>query len=289
MLPAPHGKGHFVPVRPDVKLHVVNTGRRDGKPLLFLHGFPEFWWSWRHQMTCFADAGYHVIAPDLRGFNYSDKLAEGYDPTTLAGDVIGLMDAFDLPQATIIGHDYGGFIAYVMGLLYPERVQNFVVISAIPPDVWPTTAHSGKAIMQFLSGLGALGHFVGAPMIGRANNIVGIGRVMLWLAHQKHLFPHDLRTIYSKTYARSARTATTYVRDVTRWLKNDTPQNLTIQHPMLLMWPEKDFMAPMKAVAHFQKHLPNGELVTIPESGHWPQQEQPDFINQAILRFLQKF
>lgn len=289
MLPAAHGKGHFVPVRPNLKLHVVNSGRRDGEPLILLHGYPEFWWSWRHLIPCFADEGYHVIVPDLRGFNYSDKPSTGYDPTTLAGDIIGLMDAFGLPQATIVGHDYGGFIAYVLAQLFPERIKNFVVISAIPPDVWPTVKHSNSPTMYFLGWLGGLGHFVGAPLIARANDIVGIGRVMLWLAHEKHLFPHEIRATFSKAYARSAYTATAYVRDVTHWLHKQAPENLTIPHPMMLMWPENDFMAPLKVTHHFQKHLPNGQLVTIPNSGHWPQQEQPDFIGDEILKFLRKF
>jgi pimeloyl-ACP methyl ester carboxylesterase len=289
MLPAPHGKGHFVPVRPDLKLHVVNSGPRNGEALIFLHGYPEFWWSWRHQIACFTQVGYHVIVPDLRGFNYSDKPPHGYDPTTLAGDIIGLMDAFGLDEATIIGHDYGGFIAYVLAQLHPERLKKFVVISAIPPDIWPTIKHSGRLTMQLLSKLGQLGHFVGAPLISRANQIVGMGRVMLWLAHEKDKFPHHIRHTFSQAYARSARTATAYVRDVTIWLQKNVPDNLTIPHPMLLMWPENDFMAPLRATQHYQKHLPNGVLVTIPNSGHWPQQEQPDFINRHILDFLRQF
>ncbi|MBZ0307593.1 MAG: alpha/beta hydrolase, partial [Anaerolineae bacterium] len=84
-------------------------------------------------------------------------------------------------------------------------------------------------------------------------------------------------------------TATAYVRDVTHWLQKNVPDNLTIPHPMLLLWPENDFIAPLKVIRHYQKHLPHGNLVTIPNCGHWPQQEQAAYINHQILNFLRKF
>lgn len=114
-----------------IRLHVAEIG--DGPLVVLLHGFPEFWWSWRHQLTGLAAAGFRVVAADLRGYGDSDKPPRGYDLWTLAGDVAGLVRALGEPRAHVVGHDWGGLIGWTVATLQPRRVASLVVVGAPHP------------------------------------------------------------------------------------------------------------------------------------------------------------
>jgi pimeloyl-ACP methyl ester carboxylesterase len=114
-----------------VRLHVAEAGA--GPLVLLLHGFPEFWWSWRHQLTGLADAGFRVVAPDLRGYGASDKPPRGYDAFTLAADVAGLVRALGERDAMIVGHDWGGLLAWSVGTLHPRVVRRLAILNAPHP------------------------------------------------------------------------------------------------------------------------------------------------------------
>lgn len=113
------------------RFHVAEMG--EGPLVLLLHGFPEFWWSWHHQMTALAAAGYRVAAVDLRGYGGSDKPPRGYDLVTLAGDAAGLVKALGEANAVIVGHDWGGLLAWTMAVYHPKIVQRLVAVSAPHP------------------------------------------------------------------------------------------------------------------------------------------------------------
>lgn len=105
-----------------------------GRPLLLLlHGFAEFWGTWQHLLPTLAAAGYRVVAVDLRGYGGSDKPPRGYDPYTLTGDVVGLIRALGERRATLIGHDWGGFLAWTTAALHPAMVDRIAVVSAAHP------------------------------------------------------------------------------------------------------------------------------------------------------------
>ena len=114
-----------------VRLHVAEAGT--GPLVLLLHGFPEFWWSWRNQLTGLADAGFRVVAPDLRGYGASDKPPRGYDAFTLAADVAGLVRALGERDAMIVGHDWGGLLAWSVGTLHPRVVRRLAILNAPHP------------------------------------------------------------------------------------------------------------------------------------------------------------
>jgi pimeloyl-ACP methyl ester carboxylesterase len=117
-----------------IRLHVAEAGT--GPLVLLLHGFPEFWWSWRHQLVAVADAGYHVVAPDLRGYGASDKPPRGYDGPTLASDVAGLVRALGERDAVVVGHDWGGHLGWSVAALHPAVVRRLVVLSIPHPLRW---------------------------------------------------------------------------------------------------------------------------------------------------------
>jgi pimeloyl-ACP methyl ester carboxylesterase len=117
-----------------IRLHVAELGR--GPLVVLLHGFPEFWWSWRHQLLALAAAGFRAVAVDLRGYGASDKPPRGYDSFTLAADVTGLVRALGEQQATIVGHDWGGHIGWTMAAVHPAVVRRLVVVSDPHPLRW---------------------------------------------------------------------------------------------------------------------------------------------------------
>ena len=113
------------------RFHVAESG--DGPLVLLLHGFPEFWWTWRHQLSSLSQAGYRAVAPDLRGYGASDKPPRGYDLVTAASDAAGLVRSLGEANAVVIGHDWGGLIAWTMATYYPKVVRRLAVVSMPHP------------------------------------------------------------------------------------------------------------------------------------------------------------
>lgn len=113
------------------RFHVVEAG--EGPLVLLLHGFPQFWWTWRHQLESLPAAGYRAVAVDLRGYGGSDKPPRGYDLPTLAADASGLIRALGESGAIVVGHDWGGLLAWTMAVLDAKCVRRLVTVSAPHP------------------------------------------------------------------------------------------------------------------------------------------------------------
>lgn len=113
------------------RFHIVEAG--EGPLVVLLHGFPTFWWSWRHQLTSLPEAGYRVVAMDLRGYGGSDHTPHGYDPTTLSHDVAGVIRSLGEPAATVVGQGWGGLVAWSMAVLDPDVVTGIAPVSMPHP------------------------------------------------------------------------------------------------------------------------------------------------------------
>jgi pimeloyl-ACP methyl ester carboxylesterase len=114
-----------------VRLHVAVCGA--GPLVVLVHGFPQFWWAWRHQLVGLAAAGYRAVAVDVRGCGASDKTPRGYDLWTLAGDVAGLVPALGEERAFVVGHGWGGLVGWTVAALHPRRVRALAVLGAPHP------------------------------------------------------------------------------------------------------------------------------------------------------------
>jgi pimeloyl-ACP methyl ester carboxylesterase len=114
-----------------VRLHAAEAG--EGPLVLLLHGFPQFWWSWRHQLTGLAATGLRVVAPDLRGYGASDKPPRGYDLPTAAADAAAVIRALGETDAVVVGADWGGLVGWTMAALHPRSVRRLVVVGAAHP------------------------------------------------------------------------------------------------------------------------------------------------------------
>jgi pimeloyl-ACP methyl ester carboxylesterase len=165
------------------RFHVVEAGT--GPLVLLLHGFPEFWWAWRHQIPALAAAGYRVVAPDLRGYGASDKPPRGYDAYTLAADAAGLVRALGERDAYVVGHGFGGLIAWTVAVLHRPVVRRLAVIGAPHPlrlrrhPLGPSTAQLKAswyvAAAQIPRAESWLGRDDGAPVVELARSWAGPG------------------------------------------------------------------------------------------------------------------
>lgn len=121
-----------------ISLHVVLAGPADGKPIIFLHGFPEFWFAWRRQIDHFVSSAYRVIIPDQRGYNLSDKPLgiNNYSMGVLAKDIVGVLDAVTAPKAFVVGHDWGAAVTWHLAARYPDRIHRAAMLSVPHPRVF---------------------------------------------------------------------------------------------------------------------------------------------------------
>ncbi len=112
-----------------IKMHVAEAG--EGYPVVMCHGFPELWYSWRHQLRALADAGFRAIAPDQRGYGDTDRPEpiDAYTQRKLVGDIVGMLDALAIGRCTIIGHDWGGAVAWNAALMAPESIERVIGIN----------------------------------------------------------------------------------------------------------------------------------------------------------------
>lgn len=116
------------------RFHIAEQG--DGPLVLLLHGFPQFWWTWRHQLPVLAEAGFRAVAMDLRGVGGSDRTPRGYDPANLALDVTGVIRSLGEPDAALVGHGLGGYLAWTAAVMRPKLVRRLAVSSMPHPRNW---------------------------------------------------------------------------------------------------------------------------------------------------------
>jgi pimeloyl-ACP methyl ester carboxylesterase len=152
-----------------VRLHVAEAG--SGPPLLLLHGWPQHWWSWRRLIPRLAQS-YRVLAPDLRGFGWSDAPRGDYRKATFAADILALLDSEELPQVQIIGHDWGAYTAFLIALEHPERVQRLLALDISPP--WSSGPKPRNALLPLLATYQIL---LATPLLGRYLLMSGSGLV----------------------------------------------------------------------------------------------------------------
>lgn len=158
------------------RFHVAVAG--EGPLVLLLHGFPQFWWTWRHQLPALAGAGYRVAAMDLRGFGASDKPPRGYDPRTLAEDASGVIRSLGDRDAVVVGQGLGGLVAWTLAVVHPRQVRRLVAVSM------PHPRRFRRAHLTDVRQLRASGHAVGyqAPVLPErrllADDAAEVGRLL---------------------------------------------------------------------------------------------------------------
>jgi pimeloyl-ACP methyl ester carboxylesterase len=288
------------------RFHIAEAG--EGPLVLFLHGFPQFWWAWRHQLPAVAGAGYHAVAMDLRGYGASDKPPRGYDTATLAADVAGVVRALGESRAIVAGHDWGGWLAWAMPSLTPRVTRAVAVVSMAHPLQMRTSAFrragrgagfsdvlafqvpmrperrlaGGDGVERVLRDWSAGGSYGSGGPGGPAADLDG--------------YP-DADTL--RRYRRAMRVpfVAHSSMEYYRWAVRSVPRRdgrrfaaavrEPLQVPVLQLHGALDpYIAPDDAVASHRWAGPHLRYELVPDAGHFLPEEAPDAVTAALLDWL---
>ena len=283
-LTQPSWTSGFVRVN-DVRLHVVEAGPADGPVLILLHGFPEFWWTWRHQVGPLAQAGFRVIAPDMRGYDLSDapRGIEPYHLDTLASDVVALAAACGAERFRLVGHDWGGVVAWWVAARYPERVEQLVILDAPHPDVFAThaTTHLSQPLRSIFVLLFQLPWLPEAAL--SVFRFAGL-RTLIRLTARRGAIGSDELDHYVDAWRRGSLTGMINYYRAVRKRKIGVPAR--IAPPTLVLWGEDDTFLGLPLAQASVEMCDTGELKPVKGATHWLQWEEPDRVTSEILGFL---
>ena len=270
-----------------IHLHIAEAGPPDGPLVLLLHGFPEFWYSWRNQIPPLAERGFHVVAPDLRGYNLSDK-PEGvaaYDLDQLAADVAGLADHFGREKFAVAGHDWGGAVAWWLAGLQPARVARLAALNAPHPAVW-IEAMRNDPVQKRKSSYVRMFQLPYLPEL-----LIGINKGALAKGFRDSTRPDAFTTDdlarYRETWAQpGALTATiNYYRAVLKKPLRPASE-YRIAPPTLIIWGKRDAYA-IPALAETSRLLcSNGRIEYLEQATHWVQHDEPDRVTALLADFF---
>ena len=270
-----------------IRLHVVTAGDLTGEPIILLHGFPEFWYGWQHQIDHLADKGFHVIIPDQRGYNLSDKPkgVSAYHINELVNDILGLIEAFDYQQVYLAGHDWGTVVAWWLVTHHPKKLKRLAILN-VP---YPTVLRQGGIRQLLKSWYIFLFQIPWLPeQLARLNNWHD-GRILRNSGHPDTFSDEDILRYKAAWSQEGAITAMInwYRANGRSFLSSNTLPKGTIKVPTLMLWGERD-VALRKELAPISIELcENGELVFFPNATHWLQHDEAA-VNQHLCNFFGK-
>jgi pimeloyl-ACP methyl ester carboxylesterase len=253
-----------------VRLHYVEQG--DGPLVVLLHGFPEFWYGWRHQIGPLAEAGFRVVAPDMRGYNLSSKppRVRDYDTASLAADIRDLIAERGAASACVAGHDWGGVVAWETAARHPEAVQRLAILNAPHPHVYRRHLTDPRQLAKsWYTG------FFQLPVVPEL-----LGRSAF--ARQ---FPEAERARYQAAFDQPG--ALTAMLNYYRAAARGVNRRLgTVHAPTRVIWGLHDrYLTPGVATPH-RADVPGLERVIYLDTSHWVQHEAPDKVAALLADFF---
>ena len=307
-----------------IRMRLAEMGS-DGPLVLFAHGWPESWYSWRHQLTALSEAGFRVVAPDMRGYGETDAPEEidKYDIEQLSADMVGILDALGEETATIVGHDWGAPVASHSALIYPDRFTKLVIMSV------PYTGRQDQNPLEGLKAVfqdnffyilyhneqggvaekeydsdprGLLSRFYLSPDSPREEPKItdskrSAGGFLPRIGAAKGLpgwlKQEDLDYVVNQFEKAGFRGGVNYYRNIERnWEITVDLEDFAIKVPTLFLAGSQDMViqgaTKEMLQSSMEKSIPNlQEVILLPNIGHWVQQEAPEETNQALLNFLQ--
>lgn len=271
-----------------VRLHYVEYGK--GPLIVLLHGFPECWYAWRYQLPALAEAGYRVVAPDLRGYNLSDKPkgVAAYRLECLVGDVKALIQALGEVSAVVVGHDWGGVIAWQLAMTDPHAINKLIILNAPHPQRY---LEALKTPGQLLRSWYVL--FFQLPwlpeLLIRGFGFAGLRQRLLNEPVHADASGETSVKVYQQALAHPGALtgALNYYRAGFRSLLKGLRQPvLPIEIPTLVIWGEQDRYLGMDLLEGLEPWVKDLTVERIADASHWVQAEVPERVNERMLRFL---
>ena len=283
-MPYAEGVDHRFVEANGIRVHVAEAGPADAPPVLLLHGWPQHWYMWRRVMAALRGE-FRLLAPDLRGFGWTEAPGHGYDGETFAADQVALLDALELERAHVVGHDWGGWTAILMGILHARRVDRMVVCNA--PHPWSRL--SPRVVAELWRSWYAL--LIATPVIGR--------RVLqsAWIARQYLSinaglpFDDEETEVYSRSFREPARAQAVvelyrYYQRVVLETVRGRWQAHRLSPPTLLLFGERDVSLSTKLLPGYEAHADDMRVELVPDSGHFIVDEKPELVIERSRRWL---
>lgn len=271
-----------------VRLHAVEAGPEGGPPLVLLHGFPEFWYGWRNQIAPLAAAGFHVLVPDQRGYNTSDKprRVRDYDLDLLARDVVGLIDQLG-GKACVAGHDWGGAVAWWLGCNHPERLERLAILNCPHPRVMRDTLLKSSR-QRKMSAYMFLFQVPWFPERTFSKNNYAAAIKAFQATSRPGTFTEADFERYREAWSQPGAVRSMIhwyraaLRSQRKWPREPRVRNV----PTLLIWGARDRNLLRDMAQPSIDLCDDGHLELIKEASHWVQHEEPERVNRLLLDFF---
>ncbi|MFX1573348.1 MAG: alpha/beta fold hydrolase [Promethearchaeota archaeon] len=293
----PQFKSEFADVN-NIKLHYIKAGPEEGKLIIFLHGFPQFWYMWRNQLLDFSK-DYLAVAPDMRGYNLSSKPKEieQYQTHYMVEDLRTLVeDHFGRESFILVGHDWGGVVAYPFANRHPNLVEKLIIINAPHPNVFAKLLAKNKDQQKS-------SQYVLFFRSNRAEEMLSINNysnLINIIKTEDMVFTDDDTTMYIDAWSQpgSLTGGLNYYRaasmippaqgeKINQLMSEETFVNDTIINvPTLVIWAEKDTALTVHNLEGLDEYIPDLTIKRIPNGSHWVINEQPTKINELIRDFI---
>ena len=282
----PHAEGvehRFVDAN-GVRVHVAEAGPPEAPAVLLLHGWPQHWYMWRRVMGGLSGE-YRLLAPDLRGFGWTEAPGHGYDGETFAVDQVALLDALGLERAHVVGHDWGGWTAMLLGILHADRVDRIVVCNA--PHPWPRLSlrlamESWRSWYTWL---------IATPMIGRrALESEWVARQYIRLNAGLPLTDEEVE-IYARSFREPGRAQAVvelyrYYQRVLWQTARGEWRGRRLTRPTVLLFGEGDVSLSTRLLPGYEPYADDMRVETVPDSGHFIVDEKPDLVIERMREWL---
>jgi len=270
----------------DVTLHYVEAGQ--GPLIVLLHGFPEFWFGWRLQIPRLAAAGFRVVAPDMRGYNLSSK-PDGfaaYSADRLAADVRGLIHELGAESALLVGHDWGGTVAWATAANYPEVVDRLVILNA----AHPRRLQQGLRNPRQLRRVWYFFYFQLPKLPERRARRRGWRFFRRFLRDARPAYPQPDLDRYVEAWSQPGAAAAmiNYYRAAVRQApKGDDAQLRPISAPTLVIWGQRDRYLRANLAEPDREDVPNlDQVVRLPDASHWVHHDEAQRVTQLLIDFF---
>ena len=277
-----------------VRLHYVSAG--SGPLIVFLHGFPEFWYMWRRQLEEFA-RDHQAVAPDMRGYNLSSKPADPaqYEVRHLVEDLRALADHLGHRRFVLVGHDWGGAVAWAFALAHPDRLAGLVIVNAPHPGVFarelrenPAQQRASRYMLVFRSpeAEALLAEDAYARMVRMFREDLGPRFTEADRAAYVEAWSQPGALTGGLNYYRAAGVGPPAPDGAPARSFGGDPARLVVRVPTLVIWGERDRALLPGNLEGLERFVPDLRVRRVPHASHWVVHEEPDLVNGAIREFL---
>jgi pimeloyl-ACP methyl ester carboxylesterase len=284
-LPQVDGVSHRTVRARGIDFHLAEAGSGDDV-VLCLHGWPQHWYEWRQLMPALADR-HRVLALDLRGFGWSGAPRKGYEKENLATDVLAVLDELGLERVKLVGHDWGGWVGFLLCLRAPQRFERYLALNIVPPwvSLRATIGHAWRFWYQ---------QMVLAPGLGYALHRRGdfVKRVLVGGSERKDVWDEEVLSVFADNLAEPARArAAVQMYRVFNWrevlpIVRGRYEDARLTVPTLLVFGSDDFVLRPSMLAGYQRHAEEMRVELIPGCGHFIADERPDLVAARAREFF---